>query len=298
MSVPPPPPPNGPPGSGGGFGPPQGFGPEPGGYGDPAGGPPPGQGGYGYPGQQGYGYPGGDQGAYGSGGYGQGMPPGPPGPPYPGPGGPGGPSGGGKGAKIAAAVIGGVVVLALIVGGVVWLSGEDGNDPAAKTSPTPTLSTVPTPSLPTGLPTSIPTPSFTGFPSFDPDDLFPSSTPSSTDIPYVVLRPGQCFNTPGLNDDVNEVETVSCGSSHDGEVISNERLSGVFATESQLADKAGDLCESKANSVARRQADGRTYYNYVLYPVLATYNDGKRTVSCSLTLSNSKGGKQLTNALK
>lgn len=296
MSVPPPPPPNGPPGSGGGFGPPQGFGPEPGGYGDPAGGPPPGQGGYGYPGQQqgGYGYPGGDQGGYGS-GYGQGMPPGgPPGPPYPPP--PGGPGGGGNGAKIAAAIIGGVVVLAVIIGGLVWLGGSDDSDkkPTANNSPAPSISDVPTPTLPT----DIPTPSFSGLPSFDPSDLFPTSDPTSTDIPYVVLKPGECFNTPGLNDDVDEVETVSCSDAHDGEVISNETLSGTFVTESQLADKAGDLCESKANSVARKQADGRVYYNYVLYPVLATYNDGKKTVSCSLTLSNKKGGKQLSSGLK
>jgi hypothetical protein len=292
MSVPPPPPPNGPPGSGGGFGPPQGFGPQPGGYG-PADGQPPGQGGYGYPGSQqgGYGYPGGDPSAYGPAGYHQG---GPPGAPYPPPGGPGGPGGGGgNGAKVAAAIIGGVVVLALIIGGLVFLTGGDEESPVADSTPQPSISGIPTPSVP-----EIPTPTFSGLPSFDPSDLFPTGDPTSTDIPYVVLDPGECFNTPGLNNDVEEVETVSCGKSHDGEVISNETLSGTFTTESELADKAGDLCESKANSVARKQADGRTYYNYVLYPVLSTYNDGKRTVSCSLTLSNTKGGKQLTSPLK
>lgn len=306
MSVPPPQPPNGPSGPGGGFGPPQGgygpqdgYGPQgggygqPGGFGDPGSGQPPGQGGYGYPGSQGgYGYPGqhGDPGA--PGGYGPGMPPGPPYPPPPG--GPGGP-GGGKGAKVAAAVIGGVVVVALIIGGLVWLSGsDDDKEPAAKRSPSPSVSS--SPSLPTNLPTDLPTPSFSGLPSFNPSDLFPD--PTSTEIPYVVLNPGQCFDTPGLDDGVSEVETVSCSKPHDGEVISNATLSGTFSTESQLADKAGDLCESDANRVAQRQADGKIYYNYVLYPVLATYNEGKKTVSCSLTLSNSKGGKKLSGPLK
>lgn len=296
MSVPPPQPPNDPSGPGGGFGPPQGgFGPQPGGFGEPGSGPQPGgygypgaAGGYGYPAPGGYGYSPeeGGPGAPGPGGYGPGMPPGPPQPP---------PGGGGRGAKVAAAVIVGVVVVALIIGGLVWLSGTGDEDkkPVAK-SPSPSFSQsdpLPSPSIP-----DLPTPSISGLPSINPSDLFPD--PQSTEIPYVVLSPGQCFDTPGLDTSVKEVKKVSCAGSHDGEVISNATLSGSFDTESELADKAGDLCESDANRVAQRQADGKVYYNYVLYPVLSTYNDGKKTVSCSLTLSNTKDGKKLTGALK
>ena len=112
------------------------------------------------------------------------------------------------------------------------MSDDDNNKPVAK-SPSPSASSVPTPSLPSDLPT----PSFSGLPSFNPSDLFPD--PTSTEIPYVVLKPGQCFDTPGLDDSVDQVETVSCSKPHDGEVISNAKLSGTFTTESELADEAG-----------------------------------------------------------
>ncbi|GGO81649.1 septum formation family protein [Wenjunlia tyrosinilytica] len=291
---PPPPPPNEPPNAGGGFGPPQGFGPPPEGYGypGPADGPPPDQGGYGYPG--GYGGPG---------GYGNAMPPGPP---YPPPGGPG-PGGGGRNGPIAAAVIGGVVVLALAVGGAVALmGGGDGkkHPEAADSSTVPSPSVSPTPSFtPTFSPEPLPSISIP-MPSINFSDLYPSNLFSSTPrptgstIPYVALKPGQCFNTPGLDKSVDHIVTLSCSKPHDGEVIGNATLSGTFSSDKAISTKAGELCRPKADRAAKRQADGRIYYNYVLHPVLSTYQVGIKTVSCSLTASNKQGGRKLTHPLK
>ncbi|MEU1627179.1 hypothetical protein ABZ746_18020 [Streptomyces sp. NPDC020096] len=286
MSFPPPPNDAPPPGSGGGFGPPQGFGPPP----------PPGNGGYGQapPGPTGFG------------GYGPGTPGGPAGPGGYGPGGPGGcgpypppppgPNGGGNGPKVAGIVIGAVVVLAVVIGGIVWLgsSHSDKNSAAqdnGSASPSASSSPAPSDSATSDLPSENPSDgaSLPGIPE-------PSA---SHHLTYVKLSPGDCFNSPSLDSHVQDITKVSCGSGHDGEVIANETLTGTISTEDDLKAKVLDLCEPDAKkrleSIPR---DGQTYYNYALYPDLTTYQfQGENTVSCSLTLSNSMDGKQLTGPL-
>ncbi len=279
MSFPPPPNETPPPGSGGGFGPPQGFGPPP----------PPGNGGYGPqpPGPGGFG------------GYGPGAPGGPAGPGGYGPGGPGGyppyppppPPGPGKGPKVAGIVIGAVVVLAIVIGGIVWLGSSHSDNNSAQADGSPSASPVPSDSGASGLPSQDPS---------DGSSLPGVPMPSASQhLIYVKLSPGDCFNSPGLDSRVQQITKVSCTSVHDGEVIANETLSGTVTTEDDLKSKVLALCEPDAKkrleSIPR---DGRTYYNYALYPDLATYQfQGEDTVSCSLTLSNSMDGKQLTAPL-
>lgn len=290
----PPPPHNGPPPpeQGGGFGPPQGFGPPP----PPADGfgpPPPPADGYGYP-QQG--------GAYG--------PPGPPGPvAQPGNYGyPGGYPGGGypppqppenhtkRNVWIA---VGAVAVVGVIVG-VIAASSGGGDKQSAKDIPTvPSLTALPTvPTMPT-----LPIPSFTlptDFPSLDLPTDFPSSIdepePSTTDgqeTPYVVVDPGKCFNTPTMTPSIHAVETVSCTSAHDAQSIANKTLSGTFATEDDIKKKAFSLCEADAN----KRAPSGDYYSYVLFPQLISYQLGRRTVTCALSLSDGPDGKKLHSKL-
>jgi hypothetical protein len=82
-------------------------------------------------------------------------------------------------------------------------------------------------------------------------------------------------------------------------VIANETLTGSFTTEAELQTKVLKLCEKDAKArLADIKPDGRTYYYYAIYPSLATYQiQNKDTISCSLTLSNTVDGKQLTKAL-
>lgn len=291
MSVPPPPNDAPPPGYGGGFGPPQSPGqPLP-------------------PGGAGYGQQPPAPGGYGpqppaSGGYGQPVAGGPPGPGYGY--GPQGPPGYGpdvyatyppppprfsNGAKVAAFVAGAVVLMAIVGGAIVWLgSGYDdqGNDAGAGTS------------LPSRDPVVDPVGG--GLPSFSASPpSVPTPTPSATHayMPYVKLSPGSCFDSPSLDSGVNVITKVSCDSPHDGEVISNESLSGVIGSEEQLQSKALALCAPDAKDRLKSiPDDGRTYYNYALYPDLTTYEtQDEDTVSCALTLSNTKDGASLTGPL-
>ncbi len=280
MSFPPPPNDAPPPGQGGGFGPPQGFGPPPppngGGYGQQ----PPAPGGYGPPppggpaGPAGYG-PTPPPGSYGPGGYGP-YPPPPP------------PPGGGKGPKVAAAVVGVVVVAAIVIGGIVW-QGSGNHDNESKGDTPASASASPDGALPGDDQ------------SADPGESFgdPQASASSRSMPYVKLDAGTCFDSPSLDSTVTEITSTSCDSAHDGEVITNESLSGLVSSEDDLREKALALCAPDAKKrLESIPDDGRIYYNYALYPDMTTYQmEGEDTVSCALTLSNSQDGTQLTEPL-
>ncbi|MET8680665.1 hypothetical protein ABZW18_24530 [Streptomyces sp. NPDC004647] len=287
MTSPPPPPDSTPPAAGGGFGPPQDFGPAQG-YG-----PEPGQGpGHGH--QQGFGQPQGygSPQAYGQApGYaapqsGYGAYPPPPPPPGSGPSGP----------KIAALFIAGVLAAGLAVGSLLILQGSDDGDASADAKPRSTPGergdgrepagsggagdgAAPSPSSPTFSPSVAPT----------PGDL----------VPFVVLKPGRCFDHPALDVTVKQIKARSCGAAHDGEVIANKTLTGTFTTEQQLQTKALELCEPAVTERMKAiPEDGRQYFNYALYPSLDTYRirDEKR-ISCALTLSDAPSGKKLTAPL-
>lgn len=301
----PPPPHDGPPHHpehGGGFGPPQGFGPPPP-PGDGFGPPPPPADGYGYPQQGGYG------------------PPGPPGPPVP-PGGYGYPGGGYPGGgypppqpppnhtkRNVWIAVGAVVVVGAVVAAVAVSSGGGSDDkpsadktarPSSALTAMPTVPTIPMPSF------TLPTPSFTlptDFPSLDlPTDL-PSSTdqpdPSDSpgsEVPYVVVDPGKCFNAPSMTHTISTVQTVSCTSAHDAQSIANKTLSGSFTSDDAIQEKAFSLCEADASKHAPAGGD---YYEYVLYPQLITYQlQGRKTVTCALTLNDGTNDKKLHSKLR
>ncbi|THA26917.1 hypothetical protein E4198_21645 [Streptomyces sp. RKND-216] len=294
MSLPPPPQDPQAHGSSGssGFGPPQGFGPAPGGpapQGQPVGGGfgPPGSGagtgpGGGFPPPPGYGAPHGQPGFPGSQPYG--IPPQPPG-------------GGNRGAKVAAIVVGSVLAAAVAVGGVVLLVGGDGGSSRAEATGDHSPGAEEEPGAgaadPSGAP-DVPAPGA----SEEPDSSLPTS-PGQDLVPFVVLEPGQCFDHPALSSDVSLVETRSCDESHDGEVITNDTLSGTFADEQALRTKVMELCHSDVNTrLNSMPKDGRVYYYYAIYPALPTYQLGDDdTISCAITLSDTLDGPKLTAPL-
>ncbi|WKX69796.1 hypothetical protein [Streptomyces sp. XD-27] len=117
-------------------------------------------------------------------------------------------------------------------------------------------------------------------------------------MPYVVLKPGECFDHPGLDSSVSTVTKRSCSGPHDGEVIANETLTGTFATDKEIQDKALALCATDAATRMKRISDGRTYYYYALFPARDTYTyQGSDKVTCSLTLSGSVDGPKLSKRL-
>ncbi|WP_432096644.1 hypothetical protein [Streptomyces sp. bgisy100] len=286
----PPPPHDAPHPAAGGFGPPQGLGSAPGhrpaqgagqgpGYGPAQGsgqGPVygPAQGGsFGPP--QAYGPHRSDYGAYP--------------PPVPGGTGPSGP-GGPNGPKIAAIFIAGVLAAGLAVGGFLLFLGSGDRGAAADAKPD-SRRTADTDRRP-GAPGADGQASPSAAPS--------SAAPSAGDlVPFVALSPGQCFDHPALDPSVSGIETRSCRTAHDGEVVANATLSGDFSSERGLQEKSLKLCEKAVTSRMKTvPEDGRQYYSYALYPSLQTYRirDEKR-ISCALTLSDGPDGKKMTGPL-
>lgn len=253
----------------------------------------------------GFGPPAGGPGSYGPGGYGQ---PGY-GPPPPGqPGGPGGPpygmmppqppGGGNRGAKVAAIVVGSVLTAALAVGGVVlWAGGDGGKDSTAEAAPDRSSDATREPDAEGGAEapgSEEPAPGASG--GTQPGS--PTASPEGL-VPFVVLDPGQCFDHPSLSSEVDVVERRSCDEPHNGEVITNDTLTGSFADEKELQEKVMGLCEADAAKWLRANSErGKEYYYYAIYPSLPTYNlRGDDTISCSLTLSNTVDGPKLTAPL-
>ncbi|HEX5569529.1 MAG TPA: hypothetical protein VFY14_21850 [Streptomyces sp.] len=274
MSYPPPPHSQHNSGHGGGFGPPQGFGPS------QLPGPP--TGGYGYPPPAGPGYPG------GPGGYGPGGPGGPFPPPPP----------GGGGGKVAAIVVAVVLVAGLVVGGAFFfLTTLDDGEDGARPSGTP--SAVDESEEPSSSPQADDEPTDPPSPALPSPDVPEASALPSDLIPFVVLKPGTCFDHPSLSSGVTEVEKRSCHEPHNGEVIANQTLTGDFDTQEELQDKVMSLCKADAEKRLKRiPADGRSYYFYALYPTLTTYKyRGEDQISCSLTLSMERDGQKLTAPL-
>ncbi|MFH8371343.1 hypothetical protein [Streptomyces sp. NPDC018031] len=280
---------------------------------------PPGSGGFGPPpadagggsGPQGFGPHGfGPHGSSGSPGFGPPVPPagfGPAGsgpPPRP-------PRRGGL--RVALLVTGGVVAAVLVAGGagLALRGGDDGGkDPAAgKSSATPSASASgsASPRTPTTEPSGSEDPGrgapLGGGPGQSEEDgPEPSSSASATGpsdvVPYVVLKPGQCFDHPGLDSSVSRVEVRSCDGPHDGEIIANETLTGTFDTEEEIRTKALELCRADAAKRLDGASPDRTYYYYALYPARDTYTyQGRDQVSCSLTLSAEPDGPKLSEPL-
>jgi flagellar basal body-associated protein FliL len=190
----------------------------------------------------------------------------------------------GGGPKVAVIAVGAVVVIAAIVGGAALvLSGgsdsKNGKSADAKAADSATASPVQASGSGAGTDS-------------------PSASASESVNPYVVLKPGECFDTPGLDSSITKTVRRSCSSPHDGEVIANETIVGTFTTEKALRAKVLELCKTDVAKKGSKVPSDAQYYYYAIYPSLVTYEKNKRDiVSCSLTLSEKPDGKKLTKPL-
>ncbi|MCW2869122.1 hypothetical protein [Actinacidiphila oryziradicis] len=190
----------------------------------------------------------------------------------------------GGGAKLVAIAVGVVVVVAAIVGGTALFlgggsDGKNGENAAATAAGSATASPVQASGSGAGTDS-------------------PSASASESVNPYVVLKPGECFDTPGLDSSITKTVRRSCSSPHDGEVIANETIVGTFTTEKALRAKVLELCKTDVAKKGSKVPSDAQYYYYAIYPSLVTYEKNKRDiVSCSLTLSEKPDGKKLTKPL-
>lgn len=192
------------------------------------------------------------------------MPPGPPAVP-------GGSPRPGRGAR-AGAIVAGVVVLATGVGTALYLLPGRGGAPQAA----PSRTAPPPPTATSASPT-------------------PSDTP---DLPYVVLKPGTCFDHPNLTKGLRKVTVRPCTGPHDGEAVANVTVRGDFSKDSEIASAVYRQCTDAAKAKADRQPEGSRFYSFVLTPSAELYKRGYREATCTLTAAYTVGGKKLTGSLR
>jgi hypothetical protein len=192
------------------------------------------------------------------------MPPGPP----PSPGGAPRP---GRGVRVGA-IVAGAVVLAVGAGLALYLlPGRDGAPQAAPSSTAP-----PPPAATSASPTA-------------------SDTPG---LPYVVLKPGTCFDHPNLTKNLDKVTVRPCTGPHDGEAVANVTVRGEFTKDSEIASAVYRQCTAAAKAKADRQPEGSRFYSFVLTPSAELYKRGYREATCTLTGSYTVGGKKLAGKLR
>ncbi|MCZ7415648.1 septum formation family protein [Streptomyces sp. WMMC897] len=203
-----------------------------------------------------------------------------------------------------------VVVGALVAGGVLLLTGDDGENEArpgpsfsesVTTGPSESDDPRPDPSEgPTETPYETPSDDPYETPSGDPDASpsgldWESIMPSPTDNMYMPfqLDPGDCFDQAdkkGFN------EKASCAAPHDGEVIHQAKLPEEgMDTDEEIETEAQDLCDAKWREVGRRQPSTAGLKTYAQFPSRSGFSLGMRTVTCSLLAGD---GDKLDGPLK
>lgn len=196
-----------------------------------------------------------------------------------------------------------MLVAGAAVAAVVLMASGNGDDspgdkPSASSSPRPSLS------LPSELPTRLPSELPTRLPSQFPSDLpseFPSDLESlipsfaADEVPYYMLRTGDCFDTVGSRP--GQAAKRSCEKPHDAEVVKVAELEGAHTTDAALKKAASDLCEQTLTSKAASQPGGSVRGILVQYPDAAGYRLGIDNVACSLAAGLGDGTRKLTAPL-
>ncbi|WP_239149275.1 hypothetical protein [Streptomyces sp. SID12501] len=201
-----------------------------------------------------------------------------------------------------------VVAVGVVVVVVLMFSGGDGtpdkNPPGSSRSssgtPEPSFG-IPT-ELPTRLPTKLPTlPS--GLPSEFPTDLpseFPSDLESliplaGDEVPYYMLRTGDCFNADAAHP--GQAAKRACADPHDAEVVKVAELEGGYATDAALKNAAYALCRPTLEREAAEQPAGSVQGSLVQYPDTTGYRVGIDNVACSLAGDLGPDTRKLTTPL-
>ncbi len=136
------------------------------------------------------------------------------------------------------------------------------------------------PTLPTRFPTELPTEFPSDLPSEFPSDLESLIPLAGDEVPYYMLRTGDCFDT----DDARPGQAAkrSCGDPHDAEVVKVAELEGGYATDAALKKAASALCRPVLEREAADQPAGTVSGSLVQYPDTAGYRLGIDNVACSL----------------
>ncbi|WP_330292764.1 hypothetical protein [Streptomyces sp. NBC_00576] len=151
------------------------------------------------------------------------------------------------------------------------------------------------PTLPSRLPTELPTGFPTDLPSEFPSDLESLIPLAGDEVPYYMLRTGDCFNADTANP--GQAAKRACGEPHDAEVVKVVELEGGYATDAALKNAAYALCRSPLEREAAEQPAGTVRGSLVQYPDTAGYRLGIDNVACSLAADLGSDTRKLTTPL-
>lgn len=190
---------------------------------------------------------------------------------------------------IAAVVAAAVVALALITASVLYLT-RDGSQADNKADDKPSTS----PAVPSDEPDTEPSSepsgdSSTDFPDLDEDDE-PSEEPdegaSDVPLPTFLLQVGDCYDRSEERE--GAVERRDCDGPHDAEVVSREKITGDYSTDSGVRLEADSLCRSSLRNKAAKQPSGTVGGTLITYPKAENVGTSFSYVTCSLTAGKNK----------
>jgi hypothetical protein len=227
----------------------------------------------------------------------------PPVPPQP-PDGPGGHRDPGRRPNPLFILLAAIVAVGVIAAVVLMLSGGDdtpdktppGSSRSASRTPEPSFS-IPT-ELPSRLPTKLPTlPSRlpTELPTEFPSDLESLVPLAGDEVPYYMLRTGDCFNADSAHP--GQAAKRACDDPHDAEVVKVAELEGRFSTDGALKNAAAALCRPALEREAAEQPAGSVKGSLVQYPDTSGYRLGIDNVACSLAADLGSDTRKLTAPL-
>ncbi|WP_190191197.1 hypothetical protein [Streptomyces minutiscleroticus] len=163
--------------------------------------------------------------------------------------------------------------------------------PSAGSARTADRAPAPSPTPPDQVPTA---------PSGPPADPYatqsPPPSPAGDDVPYYLLRAGDCFDTS--EDEPGRATRRPCSAPHDAEVVEVTELEGARSTDAAIAKAASALCEGLLERKAARQPAGTVRGTLVQYPDSAGFEAGIDAVACSLAADIGDGGRTLTRPLE
>ncbi|WP_329280256.1 hypothetical protein [Streptomyces sp. NBC_01451] len=232
-------------------------------------------------------------------------------PPEP-PDGPGGHRGPGRRPSPLFILLAAVVAVGVVVAVVLMVAGGDdtpdknppGSSQSSGRTPDPSFS-IPTelptrlptklPTLPSGLPTELPTEFPTDLPSEFPSDLDSLVPLAGDEVPYYMLRTGDCFDADAAQP--GQAAKRECGDPHDAEVVKVAELEGRYATDVALKNAAYALCRPSLEREAAAQPAGAVRGSLVQYPDTVGYLLGIDKVACSLAADLGSDTRKLTTPL-
>ena len=116
----------------------------------------------------------------------------------------------------------------------------------------------------------------------------PTPSPVPNTFSWISLQAGDCFSEPNKTPGITRLSKRDCRQPHDAQVIGLAKLPAGLASDVDIQRKALSLCGPVDGPVDSRQPSGmiKVLNEYSLFPDLASYRSGVRTLTCALDIGD------------